>query len=30
LNILDAAVRMPREAFRTKLEKFLRENDFEI
>jgi hypothetical protein len=30
LSILDDAMRMPREAFRERLEKFLRENEFEI
>jgi len=30
LDILDDAVRMPREAFRERLERFLHENGFEI
>lgn len=30
LTILDDALKMPREAFRLRLEKFLRENNFEI
>lgn len=30
LDILDDAMRMPREAFRERLEKFLKENGFEI
>ena len=30
LSLLDDAVRMPRDAFRERLERFLRENGFEI